>query len=139
MDRGTKIYSLILGIICLSLTVTFFYESPKVKELNQQLDSINEIKEFPYAFKVLRIDNGVATLNSPISIDLPCGKVIAIIFPQLKGKSLLSDEYQQAQKKLARVQMLVSKTVKSDVDIYKIVWELDKSWLIQHGVTFNNL
>lgn len=139
MDRGTKIYSLILGIICLSLSITFLYESPKVKELNEQLDSINEIKEFPYSFRVLRIDNGVATLNSPISIDLPCGKVIAIIFPQLKGKSLLSDEYQQAQKKLARVQMLVSRSVKSDADIYKIVWELDQSWLIQHGVTFNNL
>ena len=138
MDRGTKIYSLILGIICLGLAVTFFYESPKVQELNQQLNMIKEVKDFPYSFKVLRIDNGVATMNSPISIDLPCGKVIAIIFPQLKGKSLLSTEYQQAQKQLARVQMLASNNIKSDPDIHKIVWELDKSWLIQHGVTFNN-
>ena len=139
MDRGTKIYSLILGIICLSLAITFLYDPPKVKELNEQLEAIKKVKDFPYSFRVLRINNGIATMNSPISIDLPCGKVIAIIFPQLKGKSLLSPEYQQAQEQLAEVQMLASNHVKSDPEINKIIWELDKTWLIQNGVTFNNL
>ncbi len=139
MDRATKIYSLILGVISLSLAITFLYEPPKVKELNKQLEAIKKVKDFPYSFRVLRINNGIATMNSPISIDLPCGKVIAIIFPQLKGKSLLSAEYQQAQEQLAEVQMLASDKIKSDPQINKIVWELDKTWLIQNGVTFNNL
>jgi len=52
---------------------------------------------------------------------------------------MLSVEYQQAQKQLAKVQMLVSDLVKSDPDINKVVWELDKSWLIQHGISLNNL
>jgi len=139
MDRGTKIYSLILGVISLSLAITFLYEPAKVQELNKQLEAIKKVKDFPYSFRVLRINNGIATMNSPISIDLPCGKVITIIFPRLKGKSLLSAEYQQAQEQLAEVQMLASNKIKSDPEINKIVWELDKTWLIQNGVTFNNL
>ena len=139
MDRGTKIFSLILGVISLSLAITFLYEPAKVQELNKQLEAIKKVKDFPYSFRVLRINNGIATMNSPISIDLPCGKVITIIFPRLKGKSLLSAEYQQAQEQLAEVQMLASNKIKSDPEINKIVWELDKTWLIQNGVTFNNL
>lgn len=34
--------------------------------------------------------------------------------------------------------MLASNSVKSDPDISKIIWELDRTWLIQNGVTFNN-
>ena len=138
MDRGTKIYTLILGAVCLSLALIFLYESPQIKSLNHQLEAIKEINDFPYAFKVLRVNNGVATMNSPISTELPCGEVIGLIFPEIKNKSLLSPEYQNAQEKLARVQMLASNTIKSDPEIHKIVWELDKSWLILHGVTFNN-
>ena len=138
MDRGTKIYGIVLGTFCIVLAVIFLYESPKVQDLNNQLESIKEINDFPYQFKVLRVNNGIATMNSPISTELPCGKVIAIIFPSLKGKSLLSPEYQNAQKLLAKVQMLASKSVKSDQDISRIVWELDRSWLIQNGVSLNN-
>ena len=138
MDRGTKIYGIVLGTFCIVLAVIFLYESPKVQDLNNQLESIKEINDFPYQFKVLRVNNGIATMNSPISTELPCGKVIAIIFPSLKGKSLLSPEYQNAQKLLAKVQMLASKNVKSDQDISRIVWELDRSWLIQNGVSLNN-
>ena len=138
MDRGTKIYGIVLGTFCIVLAVIFLYESPKVQDLNNQLESIKEINDFPYQFKVLRVNNGIATMNSPISTELPCGKVITIIFPSLKGKSLLSPEYQNAQKLLAKVQMLASKSVKSDQDISRIVWELDRSWLIQNGVSLNN-
>lgn len=139
MDRGTKIYALVLGIICLILAFTFLYESPKVSQLNTQLQSIQAIHEFPYRFKVLRVNNGVATMNSPISTELPCGKVIGILFPALQGKSLQSPEYPKAQQLLAKVQMLAGNTVKSDPDIHHIVWELDRNWLIHNGVSLNNL
>lgn len=139
MNRGTKIYAAVLGLFIISLAILFFYETPKVREINHQLRSIAEINDFPYQFKVLRINNGVATLNSPISTELPCGKVIGVIFPSIKGKSLLSPEYQKAQKSLAKVQMQVGNTVKSNPEIKKIIWELDRSWLIQNGISLNNL
>lgn len=138
MDRGIKIYGLILGTICLSLIIIFLYETPKVKELNHQLQSNKEIKQFPYQFKVLRVNNGTATLNSPVSTELPCGKVIEIIFPSIRGKSLLSPEFQKAKNSLAKIQILLANMVKSDPEITKIIWELDRPWLIQNGVSLNN-
>jgi len=139
MDKGTKIYAIVLGVLSIALAITFLYQSPELKELNARLESIQEINDFPYQFKVLRINNGTAILNSPISTELPCGKVIGIIFPHIKNKSLLSPEYQKAQKQLAKVQMLAGNTIKSNPGINKIVWELDRSWLIQNGVSLNNL
>jgi hypothetical protein len=139
MDRGTKIYTIVLSLIVIILAVVFLYEAPKVRRLNHQLEAINDIKNFPFPFKVLRVDNGVATLNSPVSTELPCGKIIGIIFPPAKGKSMLSPEYQKAKNLLADVQMRVGDFVKSDPDIHKIIWQLDRSWLIQNGVSLNNL
>ena len=138
MDKGTKIYAIILSFICITLAIVFLYETPRVRELNQQLESVDEINSFPFEFKVIRIDNGTATLSSPVSTELPCGKIIGVIYPSIKGKSLLSPEYQKAQKLLARVQMRVGKIVKSNTDINKIIWELDRRWLIQNGVSLNN-
>ncbi len=137
MDRATKIYSSILGIICLSLAIMFFYEPVKVKELNNKLESIVEINTFPYQFKVVRINDSEATLSSPVSTDLPCGKVIGVIFPTIKNKSLLSPEFQKAKDLLARVQTLAENTVKSDPKIKTVIWELDRNWLIQNGISLN--
>ncbi len=137
MDRGTKIYSAILGLVCLSLAVVFFYEPAKVKELNDKLRSIKEIRAFPYHFRVLRINNDEATLSSPVSIELPCGEVIGVIFPAIKNKSMLSPEFQKAKDLLARVQTLTENAVKSDPQIKTIIWELDRAWLIQNGISLN--
>ncbi len=135
MDRGTKIYALILGVFTLTLAVVFLYESPKVSDLNEQLSSIHSIKEFPYHFKVIRIDNRTAVMSTPRSTDVPVARVLGILFPQVKGLSTQSPEFQKAQKKLATVQNLARITVINDNEIDKVRWELDRSWLLQHGIS----
>ncbi len=135
MDRGTKIYALILGIFTLSLAFIFFYESPKVSELNDRLESITLIKEFPYHFKVLRINNGTAVMSTPRSTEVPVARILSILFPEVKGKSTQSSDYQKAQKKLANVQNTARKTVLEDNEVQRIRWELDRSWLLQHGIS----
>lgn len=135
MDRGTKIYSIILGLLTLALAIIFLYESPKVSELNDRLESITMIDEFPYHFKVLRINDGTAIMSSPRSTDVPVSKMLGILFPEVKGKSTQSSEFQKAQKTLAEVQKLAKDTVISDISIKKISWELDRSWLLQHGIS----
>ena len=134
MDRGTKIYAVILATITLALAIVFLYESPEVSELNDRLESIAIIDEFPYRFKVLRINNGTAVMSSPRSTEVPVSKILGILFPHVKGKSTQSPEFQKAQKELARVQILASKTVMADDEVKRISWELDRSWLLQHGI-----
>ncbi len=134
MNKGTKLYALVLVALCVGLVFAFFYQPARVRELNQKLENKPEIRNFPYHFKVLRISQGIATINSPISTEVPCGKVIGLIFPQLKGQSLLSDEYQQAREQLARVQTEIEKNILDEPDIQQIKWQLDRGWLIQNGV-----
>lgn len=134
MDRGTKIYGLILLSVCIGLIIIFFYQTPEVRKLNQKLDSNTRIHNFPYHFKVLHINNGIAVINSPISTEVSCGKVIGLIFPQVKSLSMLSEDYQQAREQLASVQTLIEKTVLAEPDIRQVQWELDRGWLIQNGV-----
>ena len=134
MDRGTKIYAVILATITLALAIVFLYESPEVSELNDRLESIAIIDEFPYRFKVLRINNGTAVMSSPRSTEVPVSKILGILFPHVKGKSTQSPEFQKAQKELARVQILASETVIADDEVKLVSWELDRSWLLQHGI-----
>ena len=134
MNKGTKIYALVLITICVGLMFAFFYQPARVRELNQKLENRAEIRNFPYHFKVLRINQGIATINSPISTDVPCGKVIGLIFPQVKGLSILSDDYQQAREQLAQVQTEIEKSILSEPDIRQVKWQLDRGWLIQNGV-----
>ncbi len=135
MDRGTKIYGFFLAIFTLALGITFFYESPKASELNNRLKSISLIDEFPYQFKVLRINNGTAIMSSPRSTDVPVSRILGILFPEVKGKSTQSPEFQKAQKALAKVQILARETVISDAEIKTVSWELDRSWLLKNGIS----
>ena len=135
MDRGTKIYGIFLAVFTLALGITFFYESPKTSELNNRLESISIIDEFPYHFKVLRINNGTAVMSSPRSTDVPVSRILGILFPEVKGKSTQSSEFQKAQKALAKVQILARETVISDAEIKTVSWELDRSWLLKNGIS----
>jgi len=135
MDRGTKIYGIFLAVFTLALGITFFYESPKTSELNNRLESISIIDEFPYQFKVLRINNGTAVMSSPRSTDVPVSRILGILFPEVKGKSTQSPEFQKAQKALAKVQILARETVISDAEIKTVSWELDRSWLLKNGIS----
>jgi hypothetical protein len=137
MSNGLKIYAASLMLLVFSLIIIYGYEGPKVSALNEQLSNNEVIKSFPYRFKVLRINDRTAVLNSPVSTEMPCGQVIPAMFPEIKGKSLLSDEYQQARIQLAEVQTLIENLVKADPDIDKVSWELDKNWLLQHGINLN--
>jgi len=137
MDRGTKIYAIILGVLTLSLAVTFLYESPKVGDLNERLELLDEINSFPYHFKVLRISKGVAVMSSPRSTDVPVSRILGILFPRVKGQNTQSPEFQKAQKALAKVQTLARDTIILDAEVNQVKWELDRYWLTQHGIVLN--
>ncbi len=64
-------------------------------------------------------------------------KILGLIFPEVKGKASQSPEFQIAQKSLAEVQTLARDTIMNDKEIKQIRWELDRGWLIQHGISIN--
>ena len=74
-------------------------------------------------------------MSSPRSTDVPVSRILGILFPEVKGKSTQSPEFQKAQKALAKVQILARETVISDAEIKTVSWELDHSWLLKNGIS----
>ena len=138
MDRGTKIYAIFIAAIAIIITFNLLYESPKVSELNQRLKKIPEIINFPYQFRVIKVDGTVATMNTPRSAEVPVSKILHLLFPEVSKMSPQSELFQKTQKKLAIVQTLARDTVLKDPSIKHIKWQLDNDWLFQHGIIVPN-
>ena len=74
-------------------------------------------------------------MSTPRSTDVPVSRILGILFPEVKGLSTQSSIFQKTQKSLAKVQILARETVISDAEIKRVSWELDRSWLLQHGIS----
>ncbi|HDK38488.1 MAG TPA: glutamate-ammonia-ligase adenylyltransferase [Thiolapillus brandeum] len=135
MDRGTKIYAAVLGVLMLGLLFLVLYESPKVSSLNDRLQADEQIKNFPYTFRVLRVEQGVAIMSTPRSSAVPVAKVLDKIFPGLGNSDPASPLFQELQEQLAHTQKRARELILKDPDIKQVQWELDRDWLIQHGVS----
>jgi len=134
MTRGMQIYAAALLALIVFLFFKLVYVPGDVRALNQQLQADTYLADYPYQFKVLRIENGKATINSPRSANVSVPEIIAVIDPALDGVSIEDERYQQAQQGLADRQARAHQLVISDPDIKGVYWELDEAWLRKHGV-----
>ena len=69
MDTFTRNYSIVLAAVALIGLVWFFYESPGVSRLNEMLADNADVAAYPYRYRVLGLENGVATMTTPRSVD----------------------------------------------------------------------
>lgn len=134
MDRGTKIYALMLALIVAGLIVMFLYEPAKVRELNGRLADDTQLAGYPYQFRVLRVEDHTAVMSTPRSAEMPVHAMIHAIDHGLRNASTDDMAFQQAQKRLADFQAHARERVMEDPDIYTVSWELDKEWLRQQGI-----
>jgi hypothetical protein len=56
------------------------------------------------------------------------------MFPQLEGKSAVSPEMIEAQKRLANMQSRAAGLIKAEEDVRSVRWKLDERWLSRNGV-----
>jgi hypothetical protein len=134
LDRGTRIYMVILSLVVLGLLFMALYEAPEVRHLNGLLEADSELESFPYRFRVIAVRNGIATMHTPRSADVPVVRVIGILYPHLAGRSADSPDFRKAQLELARIQKRAKQIVISDPTIKTVHWTLDRDWLSGHGV-----
>ncbi len=134
LDRGTRIYASVLAVVVLVFIVVALYEPPVVRDLNSRLEEDTELAAFPYQFRVVAVNNGIATMYTPRSAEVPVVQVMGIIYPHLAGRPADSEDFQKAQLELARIQKKAKKIVISDPGIKSVQWTLDRDWLSGHGV-----
>ncbi|MFO1204421.1 MAG: hypothetical protein U1E63_01455 [Burkholderiales bacterium] len=110
---------------------------------DRQVDALNEaiarngsaaLRAYPYQFRVLRLENGVATMTTPRSPQVPVYRMIRAIDPNLKPRDTRDPEFVAAEKALASVQEEARRIVLAQPDVKSVKWELDRNWLIDHGI-----
>ena len=105
-----------------------------MRELNDLLERDPALAAYPYSFRVLSLENGIARMTSPRSAQMSAIQSLRIMFPELRNSGAQSDEIQAAQQQLASLQSSAADLVGSQADVSSVQWVLDEPWLAKHGV-----
>lgn len=136
MDAFTRNYSAGLGLIALVLIGIWLNSTwqPRVSEINAVLQSDPLVAKYPYQFRAVSFDNGIATLLTPRSFDVPAARFLTIIYPELAGKGEVDPAMAAAQQALVDSQKRAMELVEGLPYVTAVRWELDIRWLADHGV-----
>lgn len=136
MDRFTRNYSIALGLALVALVALWVGSNwnPRVWELNDLLETDTSLSSYPYRFRVIALDNGIATLSTPRSFDVPAIRFLAIIHPELAGADPDDRRMVAAQQDLADHQKQAQALIARQPDVKAVRWRLDTEWLADHGV-----
>ena len=109
---------------------------PQVDALNEAIkqNGSRALKEYPYQFRVLRLEDGVATMTTPRSPQVPVYRMIRAIDPNVNPRDPNNPEFVAAEKALAGVQEEARRIVLAQPGVTSVKWELDRNWLIDHGI-----
>jgi hypothetical protein len=135
MDRFTRNYLIILGSIAAIIIIAWLATlSPRVWELNGLLEDDPQLSAYPYRFEVLSLDNGVATLTTPRSPQVPAVRFLGILYPQLANRRDNDPDVIAAQKELAEHQGRAKELILAQPDVDRVQWQIDTAWYAEHGV-----
>jgi hypothetical protein len=137
VDRFTRNYAIGLGFVLAALVGVWIVSiwDPGASKLNELLASDAELAAYPYQFRVESLKDGVVTLKSPRSFDVPVIRFLAVIDPQLVGKDADHPEVMAAQAALAHHQKRAQEIVERQPEVKAVRWVLDRNWYAARGIT----
>ncbi|MEA1051355.1 hypothetical protein U5801_16300 [Lamprobacter modestohalophilus] len=139
MDKFTRNYSIVLGVVVVVLLAWWINSiwQPDVWEINEVLDADAELADYPYQFRVVRFEDGVAILSTPRNFQVPAMRFLEVIHPELAGLAQDDPKMIEAQQGLIDHQKRTQGLVLSQPGVDRVDWELDVKWLADHGVQVN--
>jgi hypothetical protein len=99
-----------------------------VMELNESIRSHEEIADYPYPFRVLRVDGETAVMSTLRSPRIATEQALRELFPSLRGVAENSAEMRRLEQEYARLQARASQAVLTSPRINRVRWELDENW-----------
>lgn len=96
--------------------------------LNNQLQADAELDDYPYLFRVLRVDGGTAVMSTLRSRDVSIRQALETLFPGMRSLAHDHREWQRAEREYARLQARAGNLVTAGAGIDRIRWELDSNW-----------
>lgn len=138
MDSFARNYLIgLLVLVVLGVGIYWLSRDSRVAEINAILARDSQLADYPYAFRVLALDNGVATVSSPRSAEVPVMRFLRTAFPELGATSVDHPDMMAAQDRLVDKQSRAAELVKSQPDVKAIRWQIDERWYNEHGVFLN--
>lgn len=137
MDRFTRIYTIAIGLLVIG-ALGFWINSawkPEAWNLDSVLESDPKIASYPYRFRVVSFENGIATISTPRSFDVPAYRFLTIIHPNLTNKADNDPEVIAAQQDLIDHQKRAQGLILAQKGVQSVEWKLDTQWLAARGVT----
>jgi len=138
LDRFTRNYLIGLGVVAGIILLAWIASwNPRVGEIDALLEQDPLVAAYPYRFRVLSLENGVAGVSTPRSFEVPVVRFLGIIRPELRGKAQDAPELMQAQADLVEVQKRVEAIVRGQPDVKRVRWVLDRQWYADHGINLS--
>jgi hypothetical protein len=134
-DPFLKRYLTILGLLILAGAVYWVsILDARVGEINEKLASSPALSDYPYRFRVLSLDNGVAVMTSPRSAERGPLHFLRELDASLNDKDVLHPDMMAAQDLLVQKQSEAARIVEAEPDVSRIRWQLDEKWYAEHGI-----
>jgi len=99
-----------------------------VMELNETLREQSALADYPYPFRVLRVEGDTAVMSTLRSPRVDTAQAMRELFPDLRRIPETSREFRRAEQGYARLQARASETVTASGSIRRVRWELDENW-----------
>jgi len=132
-----KSYWIVLVLVFL-VGLDWYIRAPDAR--SRQLSSTiaaqasQELKDYPYQFKVLKVSGDTAYLSTPRSFEVPAFRALAALFPDIDTKDANNPAFIAAEQRLGRVQAEAHAIVLAQPGVKEVVWELDREWLQRHFI-----
>ena len=139
MDRFTRNYSVTVAAVAVIASVLMLCESPRVSRLDGPLSENAEVASYPYHFRVINLENGVAMTSTPRSGDFSAFRALAILYPELRNQPPDSAAMLDAQEGMGRIQSIAREIAMEADGVSRVIWKLDENWLHREGVDVNQL
>ncbi|TCO74494.1 hypothetical protein [Chromatocurvus halotolerans] len=135
MDDFTKRYALVLAAVAvLGLAWWVFNRDNVAAEINATLERDAELADYPYTFRVVRIDEGVATVTSPRSARVPVMQFLRTAFPELADVPVDHPDMTAAQERLVAMQSRAADIISDHAEVRAVEWQIDEDWYSSRGV-----
>lgn len=135
MDTFTRRYLMLLGALAAIGAVWWLSQLDfSAGSLNRVLEADERLAAYPYRFRVVSVEQGMAVMLTPRSPQLPATKFLPLFQPELAGLANDDPALVAAQQELAELQAHARALVLAQPDVESVRWELDRRWFEQRGV-----
>ena len=132
-----KRYWALLALLFL-VALDWYIRAPDAR--SRQLTSVIEaqasakLKNYPYKFWVMQVNGQTVVMSTPRNVQVPAMKMLGVLYPSIDTRNPNDPAFIAAEQLLGEVQAEARTIMLTQPGIRDVRWELDRDWLVGHGI-----